>query len=327
MKAVVLNGTCDASELGVKEVPIPDVKPGWVLVKVHAFGINHSDIIMRSEVADKPYINLPRIMGIECVGEIADPSDSKFKKGQRVVALMGGMGRSFDGGYAEYALLPTKQVFAANIDLEWEELAAIPETYFTAYGSLFQSMQLKTTDTMLIRGGTSALGLAAVQLAKSIGCTVLATTRQTEKLELLKEHGVDFPLLDNETLSEQINTIMPNGISKILELVGAATLKESMSFLDLQGIICVTGNLGQKYYIDEFDPIKYIPNSVYLSSFFSNYPTQEIMDNIFDHIQRYNLTPPIAKVFSIDEIAQAHILMESNNANGKIVVVNRSEQE
>lgn len=327
MKAVVLDGTCDASELGVKEVPIPDVKPGWVLVKVKGFGINHSEIIIRRVEADAPYIKLPRIIGIECVGEIADPSDSEFEKGQRVVALMGGMGRSFDGGYAEYALLPIKQVFTTDVDLDWDELAAIPETYFTAYGSLFQSLQLQSYDTILIRGGTSALGLVAIQLAKSIGCTVMATTRQTDKLEFLKKHGADFPLLDNETLSEQVNAIMPEGIDKVLELVGVATLKESMSFLAQQGMVCVTGNLGHKYAIDGFDPIKYIPNGVYLSSFFSNYPTQEIMDSIFDHIQRYNLKPPIAEVFSIDEVAQAHLLMESNNANGKIVVVNRSEKE
>ncbi|MCJ7813194.1 alcohol dehydrogenase catalytic domain-containing protein, partial [bacterium] len=143
MKAVVLEKTCRAEELTVSIVPIPRVKPGWVLVKVKAFGVNRAEQIMRSVEADAPYISLPRIPGIECVGEISDPSDSQFNKGQRAVALMGGMGRSFDGGYAEYALLPNKNVFAVENDMSWEELAAVPETYFTSYGSLFECLQIK----------------------------------------------------------------------------------------------------------------------------------------------------------------------------------------
>ncbi len=183
MKAVVLTKTCKAVDLHLSKVPIPSVKPGWVLVKVKAFGVNRSELFLRSYEANAPYIKLPRIPGIECVGEIADASDSSFRKGQRVIALMGGMGRSFDGGYAEYALLPISQVFKVDTDLSWIELAAVPETYFTAYGSLFDCLQLIYTDTLLIRGATSALGLAAMQFAKSIGCTVFASTRNKEKFD------------------------------------------------------------------------------------------------------------------------------------------------
>ncbi|GAB6181405.1 zinc-binding alcohol dehydrogenase family protein [Desulfotomaculum defluvii] len=320
MRAIVLERTCKANELTVTNVPVPKVKPGWVLVKVKAFGINRSEIITRSYEGDAPYIQLPRILGIECVGEIADSSNSNFKKGQRVVALMGGMGRSFDGGYAEYALLPISQVFAADIDLSWEELAAIPETYFTAYGSLFDCLQLKSNDTLLIRGATSALGLVTLQLAKSIGSTVLATTRSLNKMNLLKKHGADFVLLDDGTLSKQLYSLYTDGVSKILELVGPATLEQSMKFLSHHGIICSTGILGNKGTLENFDPIKGIPNGVYLCSFFSNYPTQEQMNKIFNHIRQYRLKPPISKIFSMDEIADAHLLMESNMANGKIVV-------
>jgi NADPH:quinone reductase len=319
MKAVVLTKTCRAEELTVSDVPVPQVKSGWVLVKVKGFGINRAEQILRAVEADAPYICLPRIPGIECVGEISDPSDSRFKKGQRVAALMGGMGRSFDGGYAEYALLPIKNVFIVENDMSWEELAAVPETYFTSYGSMFDCLQITKLDTLLIRGGTSAAGLVSIQLAKSIGSVVIATTRKVEKLELLKRHGADHALLENGTIEEQLHSIYPDGVSKVLEFIGPSTLKESMRCLSFHGFICSTGVLGKIGVIENFDPIKDIPNGVYLCSFYSNCPTQMAMDNIFEYIKEHGLKPPIAKVFSLEQITDAHILMESNIANGKIV--------
>jgi len=321
MRAVVLTKTCRAEELQVSDVPIPGVKPGWVLVRVKAFGINRSELILRSYEADAPYIKLPRIPGIECAGEIADPSDSSFKINQRVVALMGGMGRSYDGAYAEYAQLPASNVFAVDIDLSWEELAAVPETYFTAYGSVFDCLQLAPSDTLLVRGATSALGLTAMQLAKSVGCTVTGTTRNPAKLDFLKRNGADVPLLDDGTLAGQLRAVYPNGVTKVLELIGPATLVESMTFLAYHGILCTTGILGHRGTLDNFDPIRGIPNGVYLSSFYSNFPTREIMDKIFTHIQQHQLKPTISKVFALENISDAHLLMESNTANGKIVVV------
>ena len=320
MKAVVLERTCKSEEMIVKDVPIPAVKPGWVLVKIKAFGINRAEISLRKYEADAPYIKLPRIPGIECVGEIVDPSDSNFKNGQRVVALMGGMGRSFDGSYAEYVILPVSHVFSANTELDWTEMAAIPETFFTAYGSLYDCLQIQSEDIVLIHAATSALGFAAIQLAKSIGCRVIGTTRKKERLKSLKEIGADFAMLDDGTLSKQVMKAFPSGITKILELVGEASIEETSKLLKKHGIICSTGQLGGSS-MQGFDVIKSIPNGVYLSSFYSNYPTQEIIDEIFNHINKYNLKPHISKVFEFDEIAKVHILMEENKANGKIVIL------
>lgn len=320
MRAVVLEKTCRAEEMIIKDVPIPEVKPGWVLVKVKAFGINRAEVSLRSYEGDAPYIKLPRIPGIECVGEIADPSDSQFKIGQPVVALMGGMGRSFDGSYAEYALLPVSHVFNANTELNWTEMSAIPETFFTAYGSLFDCLQIQSKDIILIHGATSALGVAAIQLAKSIGCTVIGTTRKKERLELLTDIGADFAMLDDGTLSRQVKKAFPDGITKVLELVGPSAIEETSKLLKKHGIICSTGQLGGSQ-AQGFDVIKSIPNGVYLSSFYSNYPTQEIIDEIFNHIKEYNLKPHISRVFTLDEISKAHLLMEQNKANGKIVVL------
>ena len=322
MKAVVLHHTGAPDVLKVSEVPIPMVKPGWVLIKVKAFGLNRSELMMREYEGDASYIQLPRILGIECVGEVADGSDSHFKKGQKVIALMGGMGRSFDGSYAEYALVPTKNVFSVDSDMSWTELAAIPETYFTAWGSLFQSLQLVPADVLLVRGGTSAAGLAAIQLAKSIGAKVLASTRKESKRELLFKHGADCVLIEDGTLDHQLHELYPQGIHKVLELIGPSTLSESMSFLKLHGIVCVTGILGKKTTIDNFYPIKDIPSGIYLTGFASNSPNQQLIDELFAHIRKYNLHPILARTFSLEEIADAHQMMENNEANGKIVIVN-----
>jgi NADPH2:quinone reductase len=320
MKAVVLYKTCAPEELRISEVPVPVVKPDWVLIRVKAFGLNRSELIMRAYEADSPYIKLPRIPGIECAGEIADPSDSRFIMGQRVIALMGGMGRSFDGSYAEYTLVPSRNVFGVETTLGWEELAAIPETYYTAYGSLFESLQLEPEDTLLIRGGTSALGLSAIQLAKSVGATVLASTRNKNKCDLLRIQGADNVLIDNGTIREQLFSLYPQGMNKVLELIGPATLLESARLLSHHGTICSTGILGGKGVLNNFDPIKDLPSGVYLTGFFSNFPTQTVIDDIFRLIRNNNLSPTISKVFSLEEIGQAHKLMESNKANGKVVV-------
>lgn len=321
MKAVVIDKICSAEELRVKDIEIPKVKSGWVLVKVMAFGINRSEIMFRSKEAEAPYIQLPRVLGIECVGIIEDSSESHFQKGDKVIALMGGMGRSFDGGYQEYALLPTKNIFCAKTNLDWIELGAVPETFFTAYGSLFECLNLEAHDSLLVRGGTSATGITAIQLAKSIGCKVIATTRKEEKIEFLKEIGADFVIIDNGNISKKLKELYPEGINKVLELVGTNTLEDSMKTLANKGITCLTGILGSKVASSNFDIIKTIPNGCYLTSFFSNYPTQEVVDKIFNHIEKYNIKPVISKVFSIEDVSKAHLLMESNNANGKIVIL------
>ncbi|MCM3653452.1 zinc-binding alcohol dehydrogenase family protein [Metabacillus litoralis] len=321
MKAVVLEKPCRADELVVQEVPIPTVKPGWVLVKVKAFGINRSEIFTRQ--GDSPSVKLPRIIGIECVGEIEDPSDSSFQKGQRVVSLMGGLGREFDGSYEEYALIPTSQAYPIDNDMDWVELAAIPEMYYTAYASLFDALRLKKGETLLIRGGSSSVGLAALQLAKSVGATVISTTRNTNKLEFLKESGAEFVLLDDGSLSEQLFSHFPNGVNKVLELVGTVTLKHSLKLLSEHGILCMTGILGGEWVLNNFEPMMDIPSGTYFTQFDSGVNfNKKLLIELFNHIEKHNIKVPIAKVFSLDEIHKAHLLMESNEANGKIVVVN-----
>ena len=317
MKAIVINGCCKAEDLHISEIPTPQVKPGWVLVKVRAAGLNHSEALMRLYEADRDYIHTPIVPGIECVGEVADASDSDLQVGDRVIAIMGGMGRSFDGSYAEYALLPATHVFRVDTDLDWTSLAAVPETYFTAHGSLFESLRLEASDTLLVRGATSTVGMAAVQLAKAVGARVIAACRRESSFEKLQAAGADHCVIDDERLSEHPWAERPN---KMLELVGIKTLYDSLRTVTEPGYVCHTGNLGFVFTASDFNPIKDIPNGVYLTSFYSNYPTQAVIDDLFRLIRRGGIRPLYSKVFGMDEIATAHKLLETGGAGGKIVL-------
>ena len=317
MRAIIIEKCCKAEDLKVSEIPVPQVRPGWVLVKVHTAGLNHSEALLRMFEADNDYINTPIVPGIECVGEVADPSDSALAKGDRVIALMGGMGRSFNGSYAEYALLPAKNVFKVESDLDWISLAAIPETYYTAYGSLKECLLLNDKDTLLVRGATSTVGQAAIQLAKAIGATVIAAARRESSFEKLKAIGAADCIIDDERISEQRLPIRPN---KVLELIGPKTLRDSLLTVSRPGYVCNTGVLGNVFIVQQFDPIKYIPNGVFLTGFFSNFPAQETIDSLFNLITEANIKPLYSKVLTLDDIVEAHTLLEKGSAGGKIIL-------
>lgn len=315
MQAVVLTKPIKGKDVILSETDVPDVRPGWVLVKVKAFGLNHSESILRKFEIENDYIQKPIIPGIECVGEIADPSDSGWEKGQKVAALMGGMGRSFNGSYAEYSLLPVHHVFPIETKLSWTEAGAVPETYFTAWGSLFHSLQLKKEDKLLVRGATCALGYAAIQIATSLGCTVIGTTHKAEKLHLLQDAGCNECILDDGSIYGKVH-----GITKVLELVGIKTLPDTMSCVEPGVIVCNTGILGGVYLWNGFDPIKDIPNGVCLTGFYSNFPTQKTMDDIFRFIEEHKLKPLVGSSFDFTDIDKACESLDSGKTNGKIVV-------
>lgn len=319
MKAVVLRGVTPAEEITLSKVTVPKPVPGWVLVRVRAFGMNHSEQVLRLFEIENDYIQKPIIPGIECVGEIAEilPEDAgrypQLKVGQKVAALMGGMGRSFNGSYAEYALLPTHHVFAVEPSLEWAELAAVPETYFTAWGSLFESLQLKASDTLLVRGATCALGYAAIQIARALGAKVIATTHRESKLPLLND--ADESILDDGVLSGKVH-----GITKALDLVGCRNLLDTLSAVEKGAFVCNTGILGGVFALNGFDPIKDIPNGVYLTGFFSNYPDELTIRAIFDFMEMKKLSPKIGAHFEFKDIREACVALDSGKINGKIVV-------
>ena len=314
MKAVILRDVTNSDDIILEEIEMPKVRKGWVLVKILGFGMNHSELILRVNEIRAEYINKSIVPGIECVGIVEESLDVGFKKGDLVCSLMGGLGRNFNGSYEEYAVLPVQKLFHISSNLDTEHLAAIPETYFTAWGSLFECLNLQPSDTLLVRGATSALGYASMQIATALGCKVYGTTHKKEKMHLITDLGCEA-ILDTEYK-------LPDGFyaNKVLELIGPKTIRNSLSHLYHGGIVCNTGILGGEYYLTGFDPIKEIPNGCYLTGFFSNYPTQETMDKIFTFIDEHEISPFIGASFKFSDIKQA-VKAQEKGVDGKIVVV------
>lgn len=314
MKAVVLKDITNSDDIVLEELEMPIARKGWVLVKILAFGMNHSELVLRVNEIRADYINKPIVPGIECVGIVEDSLDEGFAKGDLVCSLMGGMGRNYNGSYEEYAVLPVRKLFHIPPILDPKHLAAIPETFFTAWGSLFECLSLKRSDTLLVRGATSALGYSAIQIAKALGCKVYGTTHKKEKMHLITDLGCEV-IFDPENK-------LPAGFyaNRILELIGPKTIRDSLRHLYLGGIVCNTGILGGEYFLNGFDPIKEIPNGCYLTGFFSNYPTQETIDQIFAFIAEHKITPFIGASFKFSDIKRA-IKAQEKGVDGKIVVV------
>ena len=241
---------------------------------------------------------------------------------QQVMTMMGGMGRTFDGGYAEYTVAPRGQIIPFHSDLPWETLGAIPETLQTAYGSLTTGLDLQPDQSLLIRGGTSALGVATAALAKDIGATVLATTRRADRVQTLAEHGVDHAIVDTGEIAPAVRQILPGGVAAALELVGTPTLPDTLAATRIHGTVCFTGMLSNEWIVEKFYPIAYIPNGVRLTAYggeSTDLPAA-VLQRYLDKIAAGTLKFSPARVYRLDEIRQAHDDMEHDRFAGKMVV-------
>lgn len=320
MKAAVTTKAGDPKVIEIKDVSIPELKPGWLLIKVKAFGLNRSELFTRR--GDSPGVTFPRIQGIECVGMIEEDPSNTYEKGQQVAAIMGGMGRSFDGGYGEYTLVPKEIVFPFESNLSWDVLGAIPEMFQTVSGSLNQALEIKKGETLLIRGGTSSIGMLACQLGKAKGLTVISTTRNPDKKQPLLDNGADYVMIDNGRVSDQVKQLFPAGVNKVLELIGTTTLKDSFKSIALKGLVCMTGILGNEWTMESFTPMGDIPSlgrlTVYMGE--SKNLSKELLQDFIDKVETGALKLNIDRVFKLNEVSEAHQYMEDNKAKGKIVV-------
>jgi NADPH:quinone reductase-like Zn-dependent oxidoreductase len=314
MRAAVCVRAGGPEVLQIRELPVPVPRKHWTLVRVMAAGLNRSEL--RTRQGHSPNVRFPRVLGIECVGTVARSTDPALPEGTTVAAVMGEMGRDFDGGYAEYALLPNALLMPVSTTLPWARLAALPETYLTARGAL-DALRIHSGARLLIRGGTSSVGLAAASIAHGDGVEIAATTRRPEKVGALRAAGVDHVVVD---AGGPLPLPWRQGPSHVLDLVGADTVVDSLRLVGRGGAVCVAGSLSG-WRIPDFEPIAMIPSGARLTSFHSNDASgnaaalQKIVRNVEAGVYRPNLD----RIFALDDIALAHEYMERDQATGKVV--------
>ena len=319
MRAIVIEKPGGPEVLRLEERPVPKPEPGWVLIQVKAFGLNRSELFTRR--GHSPSVQFPRILGIEAVGVVVAAPSGEFRVGQTVGTAMGGMGRQFDGSYAEYTCVPVGQVQAIETKLDWPTLGALPEMIQTAWGSLYTSLRIEEGQSLLIRGGTTSVGLAAAVLAKQKGISVAATTRQADREAMLRDNGADHVFIDNGEIAPDVRRVFDGGVDRVLELVGTTTLVDSLRSTKRHGVVCMTGMVGNRWAFERFAPMEAIPTTVHLTSYageaadFMRTPLQEFVREI----EAGRTQVQLGRVFRLEDIVEAHRSMEDNTASGKLV--------
>src|SRR3954471_7304323 len=322
MRAMLRTGFGGPDVLVIREIPEPEPREGHAVIQVKAFGLNHAELHMRkgewAEIAD--------VSGIECVGVIKSCPGGEFPAGARVAALMGGLGRTINGSYDEFTRAPVSNVALIEADLPWADLAALPETYATAWTCLFRNLEIQRGQTLVIRGATSSFGQAAVKLAVNAGAKVIATSRSRQRFPMLGKLGIERAELEVPDLSARIAEAKQ--LDAVLDLVGNSTILDSLRMLRRGGRACLAGWLGGLAPIADFNPLAQMASGVYLTFFasfvfgkpgfpLSDVPLQAIAADV--EAGRYSAKP--TRVFRFEEIREAHRVMESNEAKGKMVVV------
>jgi NADPH2:quinone reductase len=322
MRAIVLEKFGGVDSLVYSTLPEPESLEGHVVIEIKAFGLNHAELHMRRG----EWAEAATVSGIECVGVVKSCPGGEFPVGAKVAALMGGLGRTINGSYAEYTRAPVANVALIESDLPWAELAAIPETYATAWTCLFRNLKIEKGQTLVIRGATSSFGQAAVNLAVNAGAKVVATTRSASRFAMLEGLGVSRAEIEGPDLSKRI--VEPKRIDAVLDLVGNSTILDSLAMLRRGGRACLAGWLGGLAPIADFNPLAQMPSGVDLTFFASfvfgtpGFPLADVpLQKIAEDVAAGRLNAKPSRVFGFDEIREAHRVMEANEAGGKMVVV------
>lgn len=324
MDVIRLEGPCEIDEMRVSQLPVPHVRDGWMRVRVAAFGINESESHSRRGLSD-PDFTYPRVLGIEGVGIVDEVAPgSAFQPGQQVAFMMGGLGREYDGSYARYCLIPERIAIPFTSDLDWVTIGAIPEMTQTAYGSLVHAMRARSGDTILVRGGTSTVGLMAVRLGVRMGMTVIATTRRESARPVLNEAGAAHVVIDDGRIEEKVRALAPGGVDAALELVGIPVLGDTLRCVRPGGMVSFTGSLTEVWSMKDFSPFGLIPSTVGLTVYHGHawdLPASVLQD-VLDAVAAGEMSVPIARVFhGLEQVPDAHRALDSRAVPGKNVVV------
>lgn len=323
MQAVRLTGPVAPEELTVTEVPLPAVAAGQVRIRVRAFGVNESEVTSRKGESG-PDFSFPRVLGIEGVGIVDAVGDGvNLPPGQKVATMMGGLGRTIDGSYAEYTVVDAANTIPFDTELGWDIVGALPEMLQTAHGSLTTGLHLKAGQQVLIHGGTSTVGLTAIAIAHQLGATVIATTRNATRADLLRRVGADHVVIDDDTLSDAVRAIAADGLDAVLEFVSAAALPDMLGLTRSGGTVCFVGALSGEWTVPDFSPFT-IPNGLYLTSYAGeagDLPA-EALSGYLDAIEAGTMNIVISDTYTgLDQVAAAHKDFESTHRVGKRVVV------
>jgi NADPH:quinone reductase len=322
MRAIVLEKFGGVDSLVYKDIPDPEPKAGHVVIEIKAFGLNHAELHMRRG----EWAEAAPVSGIECVGLVKSCPGGEFPVGAKVAALMGGLGRTINGSYAEYTRARASNVALIESSLPWAELAAIPETYATAWTCLFRNLEIKKGQLLLIRGATSSFGQAALKMAVNAGVRVIGTTRNRERFSMLEKLGAERCEIERRDLSKHLSEV--KRIDAILDLVGNSVVLDSLEILRRGGRSCLAGWLGGLDPIPDFNPLLQMASGVYLTFFASfafgtpGFPLSDVpLQQIAEDAAAGRLEVKPSRIFGFDEIREAHRVMEANQAAGKIVVV------
>jgi NADPH:quinone reductase len=323
MKAIVITQPGGPDVLQIQDLPEPIPGDDEVLIRVKAFGVNHAETHMRKG----EWPEATPVSGIEAVGTVVHDPAGALAEGTSVLTIMGGLGRTRNGSYAEYVAAAATNVAMIDTSLDWTDLAAIPESYATAWSTLHGNLELKPGQSLLIRGATSALGQAAVNIAGDLGAMVIATTRREERAELLRSLGADSVVIESDSIADVVRELVPGGVDRVLDLVGNSVLRDSLQAVRVNGRVCQAGFLGGLGPVDQFLPMFDMPSGVQLSFFGSfevgtpAFPLSAIpLQRIVSKVEAGDYTASPARVFAFDEIADAHRVMDAGLAGGKLVV-------
>ncbi|HEB71167.1 MAG TPA: alcohol dehydrogenase [Nitrospirae bacterium] len=324
MKAIVITKPGNVDALEIKEVDEPTPPSGHVKIRTKAFGLNRAETYYRAGAFGE--IKEPRIPGIEAVGEVAEDNSGKFRAGQKVITAMGGLMLARHGSYAEYVIAPASNVVAVDTELSWEQLATLPQAYLTIWGALDKNLNIQKGETLLVRGGTTTLGFAAITYAKARGLKVVATTRSKSSVPLLTRQGADEVIIDDGDIAEKVRALFSGGVDCALEIIGAATVKDTLKAVRQWGQVCVVGILSGVV-LKNFNFMSDLPNTVRLSFFSSSLfgsPQMPLSESpiqwIAEQVESKKMPSIISKVYEFDQIREAHRVIEDNQAPGKMVV-------
>lgn len=321
MKAAVYYETGAPSVFKYEDVPDPEPHAKGVLIDVKAIGIEGGDVLNRAG-GDMP--RKPHIVGYNCAGIVrevgADITDRK--PGDRVMALMG------HGSHAAMAAVPATSTWIVPDGVTLEQAACVPVAFGTAHDCIHEFGRVKAGETVLVQAGTSGVGIACVQLAKRAGATVVATSSSDEKLERLREYGMDHGVnyANGDFVKAVRDVTGGKGCDLIVDSVGGKTLEGSIQCAAYRGRVITVGNVSREGKAIDVGPLSGANASLTgvffgLETILGAARVTPMMMDILDGIEKGDLRPAIDRTFPLSEAAAAHEYIESRAAFGRVLLI------